>query len=126
MSDNIYVPRSSGKEIIFQKGGSLMTVNFHAESLIEFVKANANEKGYVTFKVNRRREPDERGNTHYLTLDTWKPKGQAPAAGPSRQGADPRAAAPQGQSEAQRLLAERRAKNPAPPPEEHPEDDVPF
>ena len=24
------------------------------------------------------------------------------------------------------LLAERGAKNPAPPPEEHPEDDVPF
>jgi hypothetical protein len=100
----IWVPRANGKEITFQDGGKLLKLNFHVETLIAFLKQHVNEKGYINIKVQRRKEVGKYGETHSLSLDTWKPGHAAPATSPKTQ--------QQGQ-----------AVNNAPPPEE---DDVPF
>lgn len=90
MSDKIFVPKSSGKEIEFRNGGKLLKLNFHAGALVEFVNAHKNEKGYITLLANRRKEPDEHKNTHYLTLDTWVPNSAArPESTPAPRPASP-------------------------------------
>jgi hypothetical protein len=86
----IFVPKSSGKEIEFRNGGKLLKLNFNADALVDFVNAHKNEKGYITLLVNRRREPDEHKNTHYLTLDTFVPNSSArPASTPAPRPASP-------------------------------------
>jgi hypothetical protein len=111
-----YVPKSSVKETVFPDGGKLLKIGFHAETLAEFVKNHANEKGYVNFVITRRREVGQFGETHSVTLDTWKPDGRASGRATN--------AAEGQQTEAQRLLAERRGKSA--PASEEPDDDVPF
>ena len=74
-----YVPRSRAKEITFRDGGKIMKVSFHAEELAAFVKANANEKGYVTFGISQRREVGQYGDTHCVWLDRWVPNQSNPA-----------------------------------------------
>lgn len=39
----------------------------------EHTTLGKNGKRYVKLKVNSSREPDDRGNTHYIEVDTWKP-----------------------------------------------------
>lgn len=71
----VYAPLS-GKEIKFNNGGTLLKLSGKAEKLIDFIRANTNEKGYVNLKVERRREVDEWGNTHSVQLDTWQPRSE--------------------------------------------------
>lgn len=70
----IYVPRSSAKLIAFERGGHIIKLGFHAESLKAFIEANKNEKGFINLDVSERREPSQHGDTHSVALDTWKPK----------------------------------------------------
>lgn len=37
-------------------------------------KSQKNGKSYVKLKVSARKSPDDRGNTHSLEVDTWKPE----------------------------------------------------
>lgn len=99
-----YVPKCGVKTVTFQDGGEMFKLNFHAETLINFVKANTNEKGYITFGMTERREPSQYGDTHSLWLDTWKPK------------------------EGGQRSAPRANSTPAnqPPPIDNGEDSVPF
>jgi hypothetical protein len=71
----LYVPKSSAKEVTFQDGGSIIRLSFSANELIEFVKNHTNQDGWISFNVSKRREPSERGATHSISLDTWKPTG---------------------------------------------------
>ncbi len=43
---------------------------------IEKLQQYANEKGYVNMTMSKRREPGQYGDTHYFTLNEWKPEGQ--------------------------------------------------
>ena len=38
----------------------------------EYIKA-WKEKSFISLKVCKRRQPDDKGNTHYIEVDTWKP-----------------------------------------------------
>ena len=108
-----YVPKSGAKKIEFQTGGSLMKLNFHAETLIDFIKANANERGYINLCVTARRQPSERGDTHCIWLDTWKPD-------PNRQHGE-------AHQRPTARPATRQTAKPAPVGgDEPPEGDVPF
>lgn len=78
MSDRVYVPKSYAKEIQGQYG-AFLSVSFDAKTLIEFVQANTNAKGYFKINVSPRREPDKFGNTHSVTLDTYEPKQRSDA-----------------------------------------------
>lgn len=68
----IYVPKSKAKAVQ-TKFGDVLRLGFHAESLIAFVRANANQAGYVNLDVVPRKATDEWGNTHSIVLNTWKP-----------------------------------------------------
>jgi hypothetical protein len=73
MSDKIYAPFFL-KEIK-TKYGSLLKLSFNAEKLLPFIEEHKNEKGYVNININQRQEVGQFGDTHYATLDTWKPEG---------------------------------------------------
>ena len=57
------------KEIINQYG-SMLNVSLNVEKLKEI----ANEKWYAKVTITKNREPDQYGNTHSVTENTWKPK----------------------------------------------------
>lgn len=69
----IYAP-GNFKLIKFNEGGGILKYSFPAEKMIEFCNKHKNEKGYVDIAIKARKEPDQYKNTHYGTLDTWKPK----------------------------------------------------
>ena len=69
MATKIYVPKSQAKEIKWQYG-SFFNISFSIDEL----KSLANEKGYVNMVMSPRKEPDQYKNTHYFTLNTWKPE----------------------------------------------------
>lgn len=68
----------NGKEIQTQYG-PLLKLSFSAED-IEKLQGNL-DNGWINVVVKKRREPSERGTTHYLEVDKWKPTqdGGAPA-----------------------------------------------
>lgn len=72
-----YVPKSyaRGRQT---KTGEIIGLDFHAETLIAFIRENTNERGYIKFDVIPRKNPDEK-NTHSISLNTWKPAGQPKA-----------------------------------------------
>ena len=64
----------NGKKIPTQYG-DLMKISFTAEDL-QKMQDNL-ENGWINLNLKERREPSERGTTHYLEVDTWKPTGGA-------------------------------------------------
>ena len=62
----------SGKEF-----GNYGTVNISvclSDLPKEHITEGSNGKKYMRLKLNRKREPDQYGNTHSLEVDTWKPE----------------------------------------------------
>jgi hypothetical protein len=49
---------------------------FNISVNIDKLKEYANEKGYVNMTMSKRREPGQYGDTHYFTLNDWKPEGE--------------------------------------------------
>lgn len=50
-----------------------------ADALIAFIKENTNSKGYFNFDILKRKTTGQYGETHSMTLNSWEPKGDAPA-----------------------------------------------
>ena len=71
MAEKIYC--GTGKTIKTQYG-DLLKLSFTEEDLGK-LQQNL-ENGWVNVLVKQRREPSERGTTHYLEIDTWKPNSQ--------------------------------------------------
>ena len=42
----------------------------------EFKQPASNGKTYLKLNLARRKQPDQHGNTHYITVNTWKPNQQ--------------------------------------------------
>jgi len=62
--------KSSVKEPSFaHKTGDLLNINLNLEEL----QAIVNSKGWVNITVSRRREVDEYGNSHYVTVNDFVP-----------------------------------------------------
>lgn len=61
--------KGSVKQVSFSNGGSIMKLSLNADQ----VKQLADDKGWVRINIQERREVDQYGNTHYATLDDWKP-----------------------------------------------------
>ena len=82
----IYAPMKA-VEYKFDAGGSVLRLSAKVEKLIAFINANANEAGYINLTVSRRKEPGQYGDTHTVSLDTWKPKEKlaAPVQKPTEQ-----------------------------------------
>jgi hypothetical protein len=69
----IYVPGTSVKEHSFDDGFSIMRFSINLERFAPFAKSNKNEKGYINLNIVKRREIGTYGETHSVSLDTWKP-----------------------------------------------------
>ncbi len=89
MSETIYVPNSSAKEVI-TSFGQIINLSFKAEALGAFVKQHKNEKGYINLQVVPRRETSQHGDTHSVKLNNWKPD-QASATATAKPTAKPSA-----------------------------------
>lgn len=58
-------------KVIKTQYGEMMSLSFSAEDL-EKMQSNLSN-GWINVNVKQRREPSERGTTHYLEVDNWKP-----------------------------------------------------
>ena len=63
-----YIEWASCKAITGQYG-EFYNISFNAERLMQY----ANEKGYINMTMSKRREVGQYGDTHYFTLNDWKP-----------------------------------------------------
>lgn len=64
--DRIFV--GSGKEHKYGVNVSVCLSDLPKEHIFEY-----NGKKYIKLKVNKKREADDYGKTHYVEVDTWKP-----------------------------------------------------
>lgn len=63
------------REKVFDSGRAVMNVAVNVADFIEFADKHGSE-GYVRIVIEKRREPSDKGITHSVRLDTWKPTGQ--------------------------------------------------
>ena len=73
-----YIDGTSCKAINGQFG-EFFNMSFNLEKLQQY----ANEKGYVNMTMSKRKETGQYGDTHYFTLNDWKPEGGANASAPT-------------------------------------------
>ncbi len=66
-----YIDGTSCKTVSGQFG-EFFNMSFNLEKLQQY----ANEKGYVNMTMSKRREVGQYGDTHYFTLNEWKPEGE--------------------------------------------------
>ena len=69
MTDKIFC---GSAKTIDGKFGKFLKLSFSARDLDALCKHADPESGWVNAVVSKRREPSEKGVTHYLTVDTWK------------------------------------------------------
>ena len=62
--------RAHIKKVTFDNGGSLLNASIHIDKLTDY----ANEDGWVKIKICERREPSEKGATHYAYIDEFIPE----------------------------------------------------
>jgi len=78
MSEKIYI--GSGKEKHFNDGGSVINLIIGLDGIAQYFKdyGFTTDQGKKKLKlvVQKRREIDQYGNSHYVTVDTWKPEQQ--------------------------------------------------
>ena len=69
-SPKTYIDKCAIKEHKFDDGGSVLNCAFGVDEL----KAHADENGWVIITISQRREPSDKGNTHYAYKDDYEPK----------------------------------------------------
>jgi len=96
MSQEKKYVRGNAKEISFDNGGDILNLSFNIYDFLSGVDNKghkisefADENGWVKITAGRKREVDQYGNTHSLSLNEWKPDedwkskaGNPPAAAP--------------------------------------------
>lgn len=73
--EKIYV--GNGKKHVFPNGGSEIKIAFKLTGIKELFEkygfTSQNGDMFIPIILNERREPDQYNNTHYLTINTFKP-----------------------------------------------------
>ena len=64
-----YINKCAIKEYKFQDGGSVLNCAFGVDEL----KEHADDNGWVNIIIAERREPSDKGNTHYAYKDEFEP-----------------------------------------------------
>jgi hypothetical protein len=72
MTDTKYLNGILIKERTFDNGGSQMKISIKTEDFINELK-EVDENGWCNLIMNRRQTPSDKGVTHYIKVDTWKP-----------------------------------------------------
>lgn len=70
MADKNYIKGIFIKEIGLY--GNL-SVNLKMKDFLASIKPLENKKGYVSLKIEKKREPGKYGDTHYCVENTWEP-----------------------------------------------------
>lgn len=75
MSEKIYI--GNGKRRTFDNGGEIISITITLDGLKKYFDlygftTDAGKKK-IRLDVSKRREPDKYGNTHTVTINTWKP-----------------------------------------------------
>lgn len=77
MADKIYC--GNGKIKNFPNGGSIINITVDLDTLnrefAEYGFTTDQGKKKIKLIVGERREADQYGNSHHVTIDTWKPDG---------------------------------------------------
>lgn len=68
--EKIYVGKAKIRQT---KYGEMVCLNICLTSIPEEHTRESSGKVYVNLNVTEMRNPDDRGNTHTVTVDTWKP-----------------------------------------------------
>jgi hypothetical protein len=85
MADKKYINKCAIKEKVFDNGGRLLNVAFNVAELSQ----HANAEGWVRIVIAPRRQPDEKGKTHYAYKDEWEPQPQPQPQQPQHPQQDP-------------------------------------
>lgn len=90
MENRLYC--GSGKERYFDNGGSVINVIIDLDTLWLAAKngdgvfiSNTNKKK-IRLNVTERRQPDQYGNTHSISVDMWRPEDREEEAPPAQNG----------------------------------------
>jgi hypothetical protein len=74
MSEKKFVKGMYAKKRTFSNGGTIVQVTFKKDQFMEYLTSlEADEKGYVRVDINEAQNPTDPKNTHYITLNEWKP-----------------------------------------------------
>jgi hypothetical protein len=73
-SDKQYINGVSLKMKEFPNGGQQMKFSISFEKFVDQIRPLVNEKGYVNLIISSRKEVGKYGDTHCLSVDTWKPE----------------------------------------------------
>lgn len=75
--EKIYVSGIWIKEHTFQStGNTILKVGAKVSELVAFLESHADDDGYINMGISRRKTASDKGITHTVWLDTWKPKQQ--------------------------------------------------
>jgi hypothetical protein len=81
MSEHIYC--GSGKEKIFDNGGSIISVSLDMDDIrkhwADYGFTTTSGKQILKLKIGKRREEGRYGETHTVEIDTWKPTNGGPS-----------------------------------------------
>ena len=70
MPERQYIQKCKIVEKTFDDGGSLLNVSINVAELVEI----ADPTGWINLTIAKRREPSEKGATHYAYKNEFKPK----------------------------------------------------
>ena len=70
MKEKTYINQCKLVEKVFDNGGSVINAAFKIEELAQL----ANEGGWINITIAQRREPSDKGATHYAYLNEYEPK----------------------------------------------------
>ena len=72
MAEKIYI--GDGKEKVFDDGGSIVGGSINLSKIPkEHITTGSDGNKYLRYKLCKRRSPSDKGQTHYIEVDTWKP-----------------------------------------------------
>mgnify|MGYP003151619522 FL=1 len=72
MEEKKYVNGVLIKEKTFDNGGSQLKMSIKVEDFMAEIKS-IEDNGWANLIVSKRKEPSDKGVTHYVKVDTWKP-----------------------------------------------------
>lgn len=72
MADKKYLNGIIIKEKEFDNGGKQLQIKIKVNEFIEELKS-VEENDWANLIINRRKQPSDKGVTHYMVVDTWKP-----------------------------------------------------
>ena len=72
MEEKKYVNGVLIKEKVFDNGGSQLKMSIKVSDFMSEIK-DIEDNGWANLIVSKRKEPSDKGVTHYVRVDTWKP-----------------------------------------------------